>query len=153
MDRAWVEGEHRAPGGGVEHRALGDSGVRRKSGKQTSGNGDITSLTTEPNRTWNPGNQAPTFQRQTPAQLISLESLEETTCSHVASQSLEAGSRRKPALLTLSFAGDVMSGLPVTSGHLAGRAKGDPGRPRGSHPAPHALINLCNPRSPPCVCV
>ena len=70
--------------------ALGGSCGRRKSGKGTPGSGDLTSLTTEPNRIWNPGNQAPTFQSQTPAQLISLEILERRTCLRAASPSPEA---------------------------------------------------------------
>ncbi|VCW76430.1 unnamed protein product [Gulo gulo] len=94
--------------------------MRRKSGEASPGSGDLTFLTTEPNRVWNPGNQAPTFQRQPPAQLISLEILKRRTCLHVASQSPEAAGRGNHALQTLSLAGDVLSALPDISGHLAG---------------------------------
>ncbi|VCX04846.1 unnamed protein product, partial [Gulo gulo] len=97
----------------------GGSGVRTKSGKGSPGCGDLTSLTTEPNRIWNPGNQAPTFQRQPTAQLISLEILERRTCLCVASQSLEAAGRGKQTLQTFSLSGDIISGLPDISGHLA----------------------------------
>ncbi|VCW66594.1 unnamed protein product, partial [Gulo gulo] len=102
-----------------EGEPSGGSGVRRKSGKASPGSGDLSLLTTEPNRIWDPRNQAPTFQRQTPAQLISLEILERRTCLRVAAQSLEASGREEHTLQTLSLAGDVISGLPNISGHLA----------------------------------
>ncbi|VCW77872.1 unnamed protein product, partial [Gulo gulo] len=88
--------------------------------KGSPGSGDLTSLTTEPNRTWNPGNQAPTFQRQPPTQLISLEILKRRTCLSVASQSPEAAVRGNHTLQTLSLIGDLISGLPHISGHLTG---------------------------------
>ncbi|VCW79477.1 unnamed protein product, partial [Gulo gulo] len=94
------------------------SDVRRKSSKQSPGSGDLTSLTTEPNRIWNPGNQSPTFQTQPPAQLISLEILKRRTCLHVASQSLEVAGRGKHTLQIHSLVGDVISGLPDISAHL-----------------------------------
>ncbi|VCX42663.1 unnamed protein product, partial [Gulo gulo] len=71
-----------AGGGGPS----GGSGVRRKLGKSSPGSGDLTYLTTEPNRIWNPGNQAPIIQRQPPAQLICLEILKRRICLCAASQ-------------------------------------------------------------------
>ena len=56
-----VEGSPLQPGRG--------SCRSRKPGKGTPGS-DLTSLVTDPNRTRNPGHQAPTFWRQRPTGLI-----------------------------------------------------------------------------------
>ena len=89
----------------------------------TPGSCDLTSLTTEPNRIWNLRNQAPTFQGQTPAQLISLEILKRRTCFRAASPSLDAAGGGERTLQTLPLAGEIVSGLPDASGHLAGRTE------------------------------